>query len=57
MHGENEDSGIIITGPGMLSNLSLMFYISLKCCYQKAQWIFNQDVNCNIHHPLRSESE
>ena len=52
MHGENEDPGIIITGM-----LSLMFYISLKCCHQKAQWIFNQDVNGNIHHPLRSTSE
>ena len=35
MHGENEDPGIIITGM-----LSLMFYISLKCCHRKAQWIF-----------------
>ena len=50
MHGENED-------PGIISMLSLMFYISLKYCHQKAQWIFNQDVNSNIHCPLRSTSE
>ena len=51
MHGENEDPGILITGM-----LSLMFYIS-QMLSSKGSTDFNQDVNGNIRHPLRSVPE